>query len=252
MTELARPLALEASSSSRSPTTAPTVPAGAHPWYFWNLKVVPSVLDGVRVLKGCEANIVARHRERPRPARRRSSRVSTSWPSASTHGPASTSRRPGPQHRGAAAGDGEPARRPDHSSGQRGRVPARPRRGRRGRRAAQRASSSSTTTRFDAMTLARSAPPSASASSRVRPRPPARPSRSARMRTTRTTSVVFDSAIAVAESARLRRGRPAEPLVRMRTFLPPRKARAAVSRRWRGLELARCGGPRREWGRRVR
>jgi putative hydrolase len=34
----------------------PSVPQGAHPWYFWNLKVVPSVLDGVRVLKGCEAN----------------------------------------------------------------------------------------------------------------------------------------------------------------------------------------------------
>lgn len=35
----------------------PSVPQGAHPWYFWNLKVVPSVLDGVRVLKGCEANL---------------------------------------------------------------------------------------------------------------------------------------------------------------------------------------------------
>jgi putative hydrolase len=34
----------------------PSVPQGSHPWYFWNLKVVPSVLDGVRVLKGCEAN----------------------------------------------------------------------------------------------------------------------------------------------------------------------------------------------------
>lgn len=34
----------------------PNVPQGAHPWYFWNLKVAPSVLDGVRVLKGCEAN----------------------------------------------------------------------------------------------------------------------------------------------------------------------------------------------------
>ncbi len=34
----------------------PSVPQGAHPWHFWNLKVVPSVLDGVRVLKGCEAN----------------------------------------------------------------------------------------------------------------------------------------------------------------------------------------------------
>jgi putative hydrolase len=34
----------------------PSVPQGAHPWHFWNLKVVPSVLDGVRILKGCEAN----------------------------------------------------------------------------------------------------------------------------------------------------------------------------------------------------
>ena len=36
----------------------PSVPQGAHEWYFWNLKVVPSVLDGVRILKGCEANLV--------------------------------------------------------------------------------------------------------------------------------------------------------------------------------------------------
>lgn len=35
----------------------PTVPQGAHPWYFWNSKVIPSVLDGVRILKGCEANV---------------------------------------------------------------------------------------------------------------------------------------------------------------------------------------------------
>lgn len=35
----------------------PSVPQGAHPWYFWNLKVVPSVIDGVQVLKGCEANV---------------------------------------------------------------------------------------------------------------------------------------------------------------------------------------------------
>lgn len=34
----------------------PAVPQGQHPWYFWNLKVLPSVLDGVRILKGCEAN----------------------------------------------------------------------------------------------------------------------------------------------------------------------------------------------------
>ena len=36
----------------------PSVPQGAHHWYFWNLKVVPSMLDGVRILKGCEANVV--------------------------------------------------------------------------------------------------------------------------------------------------------------------------------------------------
>ena len=35
----------------------PSVPQGAHMWYFWNLKVVPSVLNGVRILKGCEANL---------------------------------------------------------------------------------------------------------------------------------------------------------------------------------------------------
>ena len=35
----------------------PSVPQGAHPWYFWNLKVAPSMLDGVRILKGCEANL---------------------------------------------------------------------------------------------------------------------------------------------------------------------------------------------------
>lgn len=34
----------------------PAVPQGAHAWYFWNFKVVPSVLNGVRILKGCEAN----------------------------------------------------------------------------------------------------------------------------------------------------------------------------------------------------
>lgn len=35
----------------------PRVPQGAHAWHFWNLKVIPSVLDGVRILKGCEANL---------------------------------------------------------------------------------------------------------------------------------------------------------------------------------------------------
>lgn len=36
----------------------PAVPGGAHLWHFWNMKVVPSVLMGVRLLKGCEANPV--------------------------------------------------------------------------------------------------------------------------------------------------------------------------------------------------
>ncbi|NTW28682.1 MAG: PHP domain-containing protein [Coriobacteriia bacterium] len=35
----------------------PAVPQGSHFWYFWNLKVVPSILNGVRILKGCEANV---------------------------------------------------------------------------------------------------------------------------------------------------------------------------------------------------
>jgi len=34
----------------------PSVPQGAHPWYFWNAKVIPSSLNGVRILKGCEAS----------------------------------------------------------------------------------------------------------------------------------------------------------------------------------------------------
>lgn len=37
----------------------PSVPQGCHPWYFWNMKTLPSVLDGVRILKGCEANVSA-------------------------------------------------------------------------------------------------------------------------------------------------------------------------------------------------
>lgn len=36
----------------------PHVPQGAHPWYFWDLKVTPSIYKGMRVLNGCEANIV--------------------------------------------------------------------------------------------------------------------------------------------------------------------------------------------------
>lgn len=36
----------------------PRVPQGAHPWYFANQKMTPSVFRGVRLLNGCEANIV--------------------------------------------------------------------------------------------------------------------------------------------------------------------------------------------------
>jgi len=35
----------------------PSVPGGAHAWFFWNSKAIPAVLSGVRVLKGCEANV---------------------------------------------------------------------------------------------------------------------------------------------------------------------------------------------------
>jgi len=34
----------------------PACPGAPEQWYFWNLKVVPSIIDGVRILKGCEAN----------------------------------------------------------------------------------------------------------------------------------------------------------------------------------------------------
>lgn len=34
----------------------PSCPGAPDPWYFWNLKVLPSILDGVRILKGVEAN----------------------------------------------------------------------------------------------------------------------------------------------------------------------------------------------------
>lgn len=36
----------------------PRVPEGAHEWYFYNQKMTPSVFRGMRVLHGCEANIV--------------------------------------------------------------------------------------------------------------------------------------------------------------------------------------------------
>lgn len=36
----------------------PSLPGGAHQYHFWNLRVLPDEMYGVRVLKGAEANIV--------------------------------------------------------------------------------------------------------------------------------------------------------------------------------------------------
>lgn len=35
----------------------PALPGGAHPYHFWNLRIMPVELNGVRILKGVEANI---------------------------------------------------------------------------------------------------------------------------------------------------------------------------------------------------
>ena len=37
---------------------APTMPGASHYWYFGNMKVVPRVINGVTILRGCEANIL--------------------------------------------------------------------------------------------------------------------------------------------------------------------------------------------------
>ena len=36
----------------------PAIPSGAHQWYFWNLHHVPGLYKGLRILRGCEANLV--------------------------------------------------------------------------------------------------------------------------------------------------------------------------------------------------
>lgn len=36
----------------------PAMPGGAHKYHFHNLRVLPNIIDGVRVLKGVEANII--------------------------------------------------------------------------------------------------------------------------------------------------------------------------------------------------
>lgn len=37
---------------------APSMPGSTHPYYFSNLRVLPEVIDGIRVLKGVELNIL--------------------------------------------------------------------------------------------------------------------------------------------------------------------------------------------------
>jgi len=41
----------------------PALPGGAHPYHFWNLRIMPPELNGVRILKGVEANITNAHAE---------------------------------------------------------------------------------------------------------------------------------------------------------------------------------------------
>jgi len=36
----------------------PALPGGAHRYHFWNLRIIPEELNGIRILKGIEANIV--------------------------------------------------------------------------------------------------------------------------------------------------------------------------------------------------
>ncbi|MCL2606071.1 MAG: PHP domain-containing protein [Coriobacteriia bacterium] len=36
----------------------PSVPQGAHNWYFWNLSHVPGIYKNLVILRGCEANII--------------------------------------------------------------------------------------------------------------------------------------------------------------------------------------------------
>lgn len=36
----------------------PGLPGGAHPYHFWNLRILPREMDGVKILRGVEANII--------------------------------------------------------------------------------------------------------------------------------------------------------------------------------------------------
>lgn len=37
----------------------PALPGGAHPYHFWNLRVLPSEMNGLTILKGIEANVLS-------------------------------------------------------------------------------------------------------------------------------------------------------------------------------------------------
>jgi putative hydrolase len=37
---------------------APAIPGGAHLYHFYNIRILPDVISGVRILKGAEANII--------------------------------------------------------------------------------------------------------------------------------------------------------------------------------------------------
>lgn len=39
----------------------PGLPGGAHPYYFGNLQIIPSEINGVKILRGVEANIIDQH-----------------------------------------------------------------------------------------------------------------------------------------------------------------------------------------------
>lgn len=36
----------------------PALPGGAHPYHFWNLRIMPEKINGVKILTGIEANVV--------------------------------------------------------------------------------------------------------------------------------------------------------------------------------------------------
>lgn len=59
LTELAQSAAVRGIELIAVCDHGPALPGAPHEWYFGNLKNAPSVLDGVRVLKGVEANIVS-------------------------------------------------------------------------------------------------------------------------------------------------------------------------------------------------